>query len=369
MNPIQFTISREALLKPLQLVAGVVERRNTLPILANTLLTVHDQQLSLLATDMEVELIGRVALEEPAVPGTITVPARKFMDICRMLPEKAMLNFSMKDSTLIIKSGRSRFTLTTLPAADFPNLEETVGLVEFSLHQPHLRTLIEKTHFAMAQQDVRYYLNGMLLEIQANQVRGVATDGHRLALHTLPISIDTQTLQTIIPRKAILELLRLLENNDEKITINVGNNHIKASTIEYTFSSRLIDGRFPAYDKVLPKGGDKRIVVDRQVLKQALTRIAILANEKSRGICLQLQSGKMLLSANNPEQEQAEEEIPIDYQGSELSIGLNVNYLLDVLSATADEQIVLTLSDQNSSVLLEEARNDQSVYVVMPMRL
>jgi DNA polymerase III subunit beta len=369
MTTMQFTISREALLKPLQLVAGIVERRSTLPILANTLLSVKAQQLSLLATDMEVELTGRVALEEPAVPGEITVPARKLMDICRMLPEKAVLNFSMKDTTLIVKSGRSRFTLTTLPAADFPNIEETAGLVEFSIQQSDLRTLIEKTHFAMAQQDVRYYLNGMLLEIQPNQIRSVATDGHRLAMHVFPLTIDTQMLQTIIPRKAILELLKLMENGDENATINVGSNHIRASTADYTFSSRLIDGRFPAYDKVLPKGGDKRILVDRQILKQALTRVAILANEKSRGVCLQLQPEKMLLSANNPEQEQAEEEISIDYKGSELSIGLNVSYLLDVLSATADEQIAFTFSDQNSSVLIEEISSDKSVYVVMPMRL
>jgi DNA polymerase III subunit beta len=365
----QFTITREALLKPLQLVTGVVERRQTLPILANTLISVQAQQLSLLATDLEVELIGRVVLEEPATSGEITVPARKLMDICRMLPEKSVLNFSLKDATLSVRSGRSRFTLTTLPANEFPNFEETAGLVDLMLEQADLRALIEQTHFAMAQEDVRYYLNGMLLEIHPHQLRTVATDGHRLALHTQPMMIETQSLQTIIPRKAILELLRLLENKDEKITVNIGKNHIRAVTPDYTFSSRLVDGRFPAYDKVLPKGGDKRVVVDRQTLKQALTRVAILSNEKSRGICVQLQPGKMLLSANNPEQEQAEEEISIDYTGSELSIGLNVTYLLDVLSALSGTDVALTFLDQNSSVLMEETNSDKSLYVVMPMRL
>jgi len=241
-----FTIQREALLKPLQLVAGVVERRQTLPVLSNVLLVVEGQQLSLTGTDLEVELVGRVTLEDAAEPGEITVPARKLMDICKSLPSDALIDIRVDDQKLLVKAGRSRFTLSTLPANDFPTVEEGPGSLTFNLPQAKLRRLIERTSFAMAQQDVRYYLNGMLLEVQSGMLRAVATDGHRLAMCSMEASIQQDGKhQVIVPRKGILELARLLTEQDAEVAIVLGQHHIRANTGEFTFTSKLVDGKFP----------------------------------------------------------------------------------------------------------------------------
>ncbi|WP_271104371.1 DNA polymerase III subunit beta [Pseudomonas tohonis] len=365
-----FTIQREALLKPLQLVAGVVERRQTLPVLSNVLLVVEGQQLSLTGTDLEVELVGRVTLEETAEPGEITVPARKLMDICKSLPSDALIDIRVDEQKLLIKAGRSKFTLSTLPANDFPTVEEGPGSLTFSLVQSKLRRLIERTSFAMAQQDVRYYLNGMLLEVSANLLRAVATDGHRLAMCSMESGIESADRhQVIVPRKGILELARLLTEQDGEVRIVLGQHHIRATTGEFTFTSKLVDGKFPDYERVLPRGGDKLVVGDRQALREAFSRTAILSNEKYRGIRLQLASSLLKIQANNPEQEEAEEEVAVEYNGSNLEIGFNVSYLLDVLGVMTTDQVRLILSDSNSSALLQEAGNDDSAYVVMPMRL
>ncbi|GLX11821.1 MULTISPECIES: DNA polymerase III subunit beta [Pseudomonadaceae] len=365
-----FTIQREALLKPLQLVAGVVERRQTLPVLSNVLLVVEGQQLSLTGTDLEVELVGRVALEDAAEPGEITVPARKLMDICKSLPADALIDIRVDEQKLLVKAGRSRFTLSTLPANDFPTVEEGPGSLTFNLVQSKLRRLIERTSFAMAQQDVRYYLNGMLIEVQTGILRAVATDGHRLAMCSMEATIQQDGKhQVIVPRKGILELARLLTEQDGEVSIVLGQHHIRATTGEFTFTSKLVDGKFPDYERVLPRGGDKLVVADRQGLREAFSRTAILSNEKYRGIRLQLAAGLLKIQANNPEQEEAEEEIAVDYNGSSLEIGFNVSYLLDVLGVMTTEQVRLILSDSNSSALVQEADNDDSAYVVMPMRL
>ncbi len=365
-----FTIQREALLKPLQLVAGVVERRQTLPVLSNVLLVVEGQNLSLTGTDLEVELVGRVALEETGEPGEITVPARKLMDICKSLPSDALIDVRLDEQKLIVKAGRSRFTLSTLPANDFPTVEEGPGSLNFTLPQAKLRRLIERTSFAMAQQDVRYYLNGMLLEVSANVLRAVATDGHRLAMCSMAAGIEqADRHQVIVPRKGILELARLLTEQDGEVAIVLGQHHIRATTGDFTFTSKLVDGKFPDYERVLPKGGDKLVVGDRQALREAFSRTAILSNEKYRGIRLLLASGTLKIQANNPEQEEAEEEVAVDYTGPGLEIGFNVSYLLDVLGVMTTDQVRLILSDSNSSALVQEAENDESAYVVMPMRL
>ncbi|OEC34502.1 DNA polymerase III subunit beta [Pseudomonas sp. 21C1] len=365
-----FTIQREALLKPLQLVAGVVERRQTLPVLSNVLLVVEGQQLSLTGTDLEVELVGRVALEDAAEPGEITVPARKLMDICKSLPSDAMIDIRVDEQKLLVKAGRSRFSLSTLPANDFPTVEEGPGSLTFDLVQGKLRRLIERTSFAMAQQDVRYYLNGMLLEVQTGVLRAVATDGHRLAMCAMSAAIEqVERHQVIVPRKGILELARLLTEQDGNVSIVLGQHHIRATTGEFTFTSKLVDGKFPDYERVLPRGGDKVVIADRQGLREAFSRTAILSNEKYRGIRLQLASSLLKIQANNPEQEEAEEEIVVDYTGSTLEIGFNVSYLLDVLGVMTTDQVRLILSDANSSALVQEADNDDSSYVVMPMRL
>ncbi|HEY1027376.1 MAG TPA: DNA polymerase III subunit beta [Pseudomonas sp.] len=365
-----FTIQREALLKPLQLVAGVVERRQTLPVLSNVLLVVEGQQLSLTGTDLEVELVGRVTLEDAAEPGEITVPARKLMDICKSLPSDALIDIRVDEQKLLVKAGRSRFTLSTLPANDFPTVEEGPGSLTFNLPQAKLRRLIERTSFAMAQQDVRYYLNGMLLEVQSGLLRAVATDGHRLAMCSMEAAIQQDGKhQVIVPRKGILELARLLTEQDAEVSIVLGQHHIRANTGEFTFTSKLVDGKFPDYERVLPRGGDKLVLADRQGLREAFSRTAILSNEKYRGIRLTLAAGLLKIQANNPEQEEAEEEIVVDYAGGNLEIGFNVSYLLDVLGVMGTEQVRLILSDSNSSALLQEADNDDSAYVVMPMRL
>ncbi len=366
----QFSILREDLLKPLQLVVGVVERKQTMPVLSNVLLVIDNQQLSLTGSDSEVELIGQVSLSEAADDGEITLPARKLMDICKNLPAEAMINFRMDEQKMLISSGRSRFTLTTLPASDFPQMNEQEDSFSFELPQGNLRYIIERTSFAMAQQDVRYYLNGLLLETGPGRLRAVATDGHRLALCDAEAGIDGNAPhQVIVPRKGVLELARLMSDEDATVRISLGANYIRATGNQFTFTSKLVDGKFPDYDRVLPRGGDKLVVAERQQLREALNRASILSNEKYRGIRLQFEQALLRAQANNPEQEAAEEEVTIDYNSSPLDIGFNVSYLLDVLSVMTSSEVRITLSDANSSALLQEGDNSDSSYVVMPMRL
>lgn len=367
----KFTISRDALLKPLNLVAGVVERRQTLPILANVLMVLDGEWLSLTGTDLEVELVGRLKLEQSSGDsGEITVPARKLVDICKSLPEGCDIEFSVEEGKVTVRSGRSRFTLSTLPARDFPNVEDSIGTHKVTLLQGQLRRLIDRTAFAMAQQDVRYYLNGMLWELHGKGLRVVATDGHRLAMCALDTEFPVDdSKQVILPRKGVLELARLLQEDGAEVAIVIGNNHIRATTDDFTFTSKLVDGKFPDYERVLPRNADKVVIGEREELRQAFTRTAILSNEKYRGVRLTLASGAMEIVANNPEQEEAEETVSVEYDGDGLEIGFNVSYLLDVLGVVNSEKVKLSLSDPNSSALLEEPENGDSLYVVMPMRL
>lgn len=368
----KFVISREALLRPLNLAAGVVERRQTLPILSNVLLVLNGQRLSVTGTDLEVELVGHVELEQaPESQGEVTVPARKLVDICKSLPEGSQLEFALDDQRLVIRSGRSRFTLSTLPAGDFPSVDDSPGSFELELKQADLKRLIDRTSFAMAQQDVRYYLNGMLWEVRAGRLRAVATDGHRLAMCTLQseIHVAEDSLQVILPRKGVIELSRLLSDGESTVKIVIGSNHFRANTGAVQFTSKLVDGKFPDYERVLPRGATKVIYGDREELRQAFSRTAILSNEKYRGIRMNLGPGSLRIVANNPEQEEAEEEVSVDYQGEILEIGFNVSYLLDVMGVLSDRNVKMSLADANSSVLLEETEAGDSLYVVMPMRL
>ena len=367
----KFVISRDALLKPLNLVAGVVERRQTLPILSNVLLELEGNQLSLTGTDLEVELVGRVTLEEtPEAGGAITVPARKLADICKSLPDQSQIEFKQEDDRVVVRCGRSRFSLSTLAANEFPNIDESAGSHDFAIKQGDLKRLIDRTAFAMAQQDVRYYLNGMLWEVKADELKVVATDGHRLALCALAVSIpDAETTQVILPRKGVTELSRLLLAENEDVRLMIGSNHVRAITADFTFTSKLVDGKFPDYNRVLPKGSNKSVLGSRDVLRQAFSRASILSNEKYRGVRLLLSDETLQIVANNPEQEEAEETVSVDYHGESLEIGFNVSYLLDVLSVLSGEQVKISLSDANSSALLEESEEGDSTYVVMPMRL
>jgi len=368
-----FVISREAILKPLQLVSGVVERRQTLPVLSNVLLVLNDSgELAITGTDLEVELIGTVQLEGKFTAGEITVPARKLVDICKSLPEDSTLEFTMdSDKKMVIKAGRSRFSLATLPAADFPNTEDEPGTIELTLPQRELKKLLDGTSFAMAQQDVRYYLNGMLFELTKDYLRVVATDGHRLAMQTLETQNNVvEPVQLILPRKGVVELGRLLVGDEDTVSIVFGRSHVRAKTSDYTFTSKLVDGKFPDYNRVLPKGGDKIVIGDTQELKQAFSRTSILSNEKYRGIRMLLSQGEIKIIANNPDQEEAEESVSVDYSGEALEVGFNVSYLLDVLSVLNSDKTKITLLDSNSSALVERADGGGSaLYVVMPLRL
>ena len=359
---------REKLLAPLQAVIGVVERRQTMPVLANVLLGVRNGQLSITATDLEVEL---VAATEVAVqtPGDITVPGRKFLDILRALPEKASVSLSLEGEKVVIKAARSRFSLTSLPAADFPVIEDINAQQTVQIPRKELLRLLAKTHFSMAQQDVRYYLNGMLLEIDGTMLRAVATDGHRLALCETTASAKAKTSQqVIVPRKGVLELQRVLtEDGDAELAI--GTNHVRAQIGDIRFTSKLIDGRFPEYSRVIPAAPAAAIRADRDVLRQALQRTAILSNEKYRGIRVSVKKNLITVQAHNPEQEEAEEEIEVAYEGQDLEVGFNVNYLLDALAAIDGQEVELGLTDSNSSCLIRSPGGNSARYVVMPMRL
>lgn len=359
---------RETLLKPLQAVIGVVERRQTMPILANVLLIAKNGEIAVTATDLEVELVA-VADVEVDVPGEVTVPGRKLLDICRALPEEAVIAISLSGEKLNIKSGRSKFSLTTLPAAEFPTVDNIEASQRVSVSQAVLGRLLEKTHFSMAQQDVRYYLNGLLLETGNKMLRAVATDGHRLALCEVGLDGEqTAEQQVIVPRKGVLELQRLMSGEGE-LEIELGSNHVRIQLAGIRFTSKLIDGRFPEYERVIPQDTSNAMSANREVFRSALQRTAILSNEKYRGIRLIIRAGGMVLQAHNPEQEEAEEEIEIEYSGEEIEIGFNVNYLLDALAAIESDNVSLALVDGNSSCLIREPGNDDCKYVVMPMRL
>jgi DNA polymerase-3 subunit beta len=366
----QFEISRETLIKPLQLVTGVVERRQTLPVLSNVLLVLDGDELSMTGTDLEVELVGRIKVAPGADGGEVTVPARKLMDICKSLPDDAEMKFMLDDNKLVIRSGRSRFSLSTLPPSDFPSVDGSAESLEFKISQQRLKDMLDSTSFAMAQQDVRYYLNGMLFEVSPNYLRVVASDGHRLAMDTEDMNTKApKELQVIVPRKGILELARLLAEGSDEVLVVIGANHIRATTSNFTFTSKLVDGKFPDLERILPKGGDKKLLGDRDQLRQSLTRTAILSNEKFRGIRLILNKDEIKILANNPEQEEAEETVAVEYDGKSFEIGFNVSYLVDVLSVLDTKTVQLVMSDPNSSALIQGDDGSSALYVVMPMRL
>ena len=366
----KFTVSREKLIKPLQQVAGVVERRQTLPVLSNILMVVEGNRLSMTGTDMEVELVAHIELDDTVPAGEITIPAKKLVDICKSLPNDADISFDLTDQKMVVKSGRSRFSLATLPANDFPNLEEAAGDISFQINQGYLKQIIDRTSFAMAQQDVRFYLNGMLFELSTNRLRAVATDGHRLALCDGEAVIEVNDVtQAIVPRKGVIEIARLFNDEDSDVAISLNQNHIRLETSELRFTSKLVDGKFPDYQRVLPKKGDKVVIGEKAELKQSFSRVAILSNEKYRGVRIKITDGSICIVANNPEQEEAEEVLSVDYNGSELEIGFNVNYLLDVMNVIVSDTVKMTLNDSNSSALLTDAEDESAMYVVMPMRL
>lgn len=364
----KFSATREAILKPLQTVVGVVERRQTMPILSNVLLAAESGKLQVTATDLEVEIVADAEVKVDDA-GEVTVPGRKLHEICRAVPEGTTIEISLAAERLTVKAGRSRFTLSTLRAADFPTVEEIAAKQTLRLARKDLRKLIDKTHFSMAQQDVRYYLNGLLLETERKILRAVATDGHRLALSEINLATAAaRDEQLIVPRKGVLELNRLLEGEGD-VEVALGANHIRVQVEGVRLTSKLIDGRFPEYARVIPNQPKNVISADRNLLRQALQRTAILSNEKYRGVRLELSPNSVVLQANNPEQEEAVETLEVEYSGDPMEIGFNVNYLLDALAAVDSEQVEFGVTDANSSCLIREPGGDNTKYVVMPMRL
>lgn len=365
----KISANRDDLLKPLQQVVGVVERRQTLPILANVLIAVNDNDLSLTATDLEVELRTHAPIEARGET-EFTLPARKLMDICKALPDGVPVTLETEGDKATLRSGRGRYTLGMLPAQDYPTIEPAQAAEKLPLPVGVLKRLIDKTQFAMAQQDVRYYLNGLLLEIRSGRVRAVATDGHRLALCDAEFAGATgMDLQVILPRKAVIELSRLLTESGEEAELEISNSHLRVHLGKTSFTTKLIDGRFPDYERVMPSGETSLMHADRDELRQALARTAILSNEKYRGIRFRLENGLLHLQAHNPEQDEAEEEVEVDYQGAEMTIGFNVGYLLDVLGVLDGDQVQMAVIDSNSSSLLTQKDSAECRYVVMPMRL
>ena len=362
-------ITRELLLPVLQATNNVVERRQTLPILSNLLFQVEGSRIRVTATDMEVELVHEI--ENPGnSDGALALPARKLLDICRALPADAELTIEGSGSKAKIASGRSRFSLASMKADDFPSIGSFDVQVEFTLPAETLTDLVESTHFAMAHQDVRNYLNGMLLEMDNNRLRAVATDGHRLALtdKTIELELD-QIRQHIIPRKGVLEIARLLNGAGEEVKVSIGENHLRVAGAHQSLTTKLVDGRFPDYERVIPRESSNTVLADREILRAGLSRASILSNEKFRGIRLILKKGLLTAVAHNPEQEEAEEEIEVEYEGEAMEVGFNVSYLLDVLGVMRTDQVRIELVDANSSCLMRAPDDASSRYVVMPMRL
>lgn len=365
----QFSISRENLLKPLQQVCGVLSSRPTIPVLNNVLLQIEDNRLTITGTDLEVELSSQTQLSSATENGTFTIPAKKFLDICRTLSDDSEITVSFEEDRALVQSGRSRFTLTTQPAEDYPNLTDWQSEVDFSLPQNTLRRLIEATQFSMANQDARYFLNGMKFETEGNLLRTVATDGHRLAVCTIALEQELQNHSVILPRKGVLELVRLLETSDEPARLQIGTNNLRIHLKHIVFTSKLIDGRFPDYRRVLPRNATKIVEGSWDALKQAFVRASILSNERVRSVRLNLSENQLKITASNPEHEVAEEIVDVAYQGEELEVGFNVTYILDVLNALKCHQVRIRLTDASSSCLIENCEDSSAEYVIMPMRL
>ena len=378
-------IAKESLLNVLSHVVGAVERRHTLNILSNVKIQTTQQALTITGSDLEVELVASTTIADGACieAGETTVPARKLVEICKSLPSAALIDLQItEDQRCILKSGNSRFVLGTLPAEDYPLLstENSLG-TQVQVTQRELKRLFEKTAFAMAVQDVRFYLTGTLLEIDQNQLRTVTTDGHRLALcEVLASSTATSSIQAIVPRKAVGELQRLLSIEDEQLTLLIGRELLNVTIntpsrdkeqgdITVRFTTKLIDGKFPDYRRVIPRGGDKHVLIAHDVFKQSLQRVAILSNEKLRGVFLNFSQDTLQLRANNPEQDEASEDLVIQYQDAPLEMSFNAQYILDVLSVLDGDDVRMSMTEANQSVLVQDPAHPDQTYVVMPMRV
>ena len=364
--------SKDTLLNPLQVVCGIVERRHTLPVLANVLFRKTADTLTLTSTDIEIQIKTQLTVTDNGEDVSTTVNAKKLLDILKSLPDAKDVALNLKDNKLAISSNKSKFNLQTLPANDFPEMAKTGDFSHnIELKQKSLTALLNKADYAMAVQDIRYYLNGMLMIVEGNQLSVVATDGHRLAYANTITEQDLgEKKEFILPRKTVMELQRLLKDNDENVTIELSNNQIRFTFHNIELTSKLVEGKFPDYQKVIPKDYTKAVHINRQVLQQALQRVAILSNEKFKGVRCLVEANTIKVSSTNTDQENALEELDVDYDGDALDIGFNVHYLLDVLSNQKTENIILNLGNSaNQSVLITVQDDEAFKYVVMPMRI
>ncbi|MFZ5524724.1 MAG: DNA polymerase III subunit beta [Pseudomonadota bacterium] len=361
---------KETILKPLQVVIGIVERKQTLPILSNVLIEKEPGKIRFTATDLEIQIT--TSIESKTSDGdisAITVGGKKIQEILRVLPDQSKISIEVKENKAQIKSSKSRFSLQTLPAQDFPKLSNQLeGAKKISLKQLALKTLLLSVQYAMAQQDVRYYLNGVLLIIEGNKLKAVATDGHRLAFNACIIEGEHQKQEIILPRKAILELCKLLDDSEELIELEFSQQQVKASFSGVSLITKVIEGKFPDYERVIPKY-DNHLEMNRVAIQQALQRAAILSNEKFRGVRFVLTEKNLSVISSNSEQEEAQEEIETNYHGAAIDIGFNVNYLMDGLNNISSETAIFSFGDPNSSILITTLDNQEFRYVVMPMRI
>jgi len=361
---------RDALLGPLSAVSGIIERRHTLPILSNVLLERGDGKVSFLATDIEVQIRASAELDAEKESQTITVGARKLVDILRALPEDSEVTLQMQDKRMLVKAGRSRFVLQTLAAEDFPRLARPVGEpARFALPQKDLKRLLGLVQYAMAQQDIRYYLNGLLMVVDGGQLRMVATDGHRLSYAAIALDASLPRQEVIVPRKTVIELAKLLGDGEDEARIELSSSQAAFSFGSIELVSKLVDGKFPDYTRVIPTGHKNTVMLGRESLRQALMRAAILSNEKFRGVRWVLSPGSLKIVSSNAEQEEAEETLEVDYGGDSLDIGFNVNYLLDVLNNVGSSELQCSFGDAASSALITVPSEADFKYVVMPMRI
>jgi DNA polymerase III subunit beta len=361
---------RDAILKPLQTVAGIVEKRHTLPILSNVLLTKNGESVSFLATDVEIQIQTSATLSTTPDNAKITVSAKKLLDVLRSLSDTTEVSIQLNGKKASIQAGKSRFALQTLGAEDFPTVSVNSAFVaSFAIAQKKLKHLFQMVHFAMAQQDIRYYLNGLLLVTDGKFVRVVATDGHRLAFCEAEVEGDLAKQEVILPRKSVLELLKLLGDTEEPVNIDVAANQAKFRFADVEMISKLVEGKFPDYQRVIPQGYNKHIVLSKDTFAATLARVSIMTSDKFKGVRLSLGDSLLKIQSSNAEQEEAADELDIDYVGDLIEIGFNVSYLQDVLSNLKVDQIQLSFGDANSSALLTLPNDESFKYVVMPMRI
>ena len=365
----KFIINREQILTPLQQIVSVIEKRQTMPILSNVLMVLTENKLVLTGTDLEIQIVANITIENSNTT-EITVPARKFLDICRLLPSGAEIKIEQADDKIRVLSGRSRFSLSTLPAEDYPEFSESELEHQFFVNAGKLKKALEKTVFCMANQDVRYYLNGLMLNISNSKIKLVASDGHRLSVFEDELETATgYEARIIIPRKGVMELSRLLDDPDIELEVQFSNNNIRIGIRDLVFSAKLVDARYPDFNRVFQQDFHNHIHIQRQLLKEALTRVAILSNEKFKGVSFDISLESLKISTHNPEHEEAEEELIIEYQGQPLTIAFNAQYLLDAVSNLDSELAVLTIASNLSSCIIEEPETQAYKFIVMPMRL